>query len=80
MKSSYSWGFYRILLSRSLCGRAFSSWIVLEDIVLTDESIHKKFVGFTSLVGFPKGEIFVYFCFVVLVFLSVILLHMVIVI
>ena len=77
MERSYSWVFYLLLFLGSLCGRAFSSWIVLKDIVLTDKSILKKFVGFSSLGGFPRGKS-VYSWFVVLVFLTVILLYMVI--
>ena len=35
--------FHLIFFSGSLCGRASSSWIVLEYILLTHESIHQKF-------------------------------------
>ena len=44
------------------------------DIVLSDESIQKKLLGFLSF-GFPRIKIFVSIFYVVLVYLSVILVH-----
>ena len=38
--------FSLILFSRYLCGRAFKSWIVLEDIVLGDGIYTKEVAGF----------------------------------
>ena len=57
MKTSYSWVFYLVLFSGSSCGRAFSSWIVLEDILLTDKSILKKLLGFLPYYGFREENL-----------------------